>query len=94
MCVFCLSSCDNREWDVPHYGRKELKEACFVADTIFMDGRRTSLLGQWLMTPETLCFFDECMVGVKVYSLSGDFIDVKITKVVVYDLEGEFIKLY
>ena len=75
MCVFCLSSCDNREWDVPHYGRKELKEACFVADTIFMDGRRTSLLGQWLMTPETLCFFDECMVGVKVYSLSGDFID-------------------
>lgn len=73
--VFCLSSCDNREWDVPHYGQKELKEICFVADTIFLDGSRTSLLGQWLMTPETLCFFDECVVGVKVYSLSGDFVD-------------------
>ena len=45
-------------------------------------------------------YFDARDIDDKIYVktnkklISGDFIDVKITKVIGYDLEGEFIKLY
>lgn len=71
--ISCESDVDAM-WDVPHYGRKDIHNHTFTADTLFLDGSKTSMIGQWLLASGQFYFFDECVVGVKVYSLSGDLV--------------------
>lgn len=63
------------EWDVEHIGEQRIiiSDLCQV-DTVILDGRRTSLLGQWIMARDGFCFFDECLVGIKNFALNGEYL--------------------
>ena len=70
-----MASCSSHDmWDVPHYGSKDVQITSFSCDTITLDAKRTSMLGEWLMVEDRLYFFDEAIVGVKEYGLEGEFI--------------------
>lgn len=59
---------------IPHLGERKICYTKVICDSIKIDGSQTSLLGQWIMAEDTLYFFDACIVGVKAFTLDGQFV--------------------
>lgn len=77
-----LISCHGRldEWNVPHFGKENVRYTSIYADTLLLDASMTSLVGQWHMADEKILFFDEHVVGAVEYSLTGEYVDHHISE--------------
>lgn len=76
--VFFLCGCagkgDGAYFGIGHYGTKSVVYTSVKVDTLRFGAQHTSLEGQWLMRDSILYFIDRYVVGVKAYSLEGEYL--------------------
>ncbi|MGM9738756.1 MAG: DUF1573 domain-containing protein [Candidatus Cryptobacteroides sp.] len=58
---------------IPHLGEKNVSLTYVQSDTLRIDGRFTSLSGEWFIRDSVLLFIDRYSVGVKEFTFDGQF---------------------